>query len=678
VASGPRWRAEIRYNRVVKNTRGFLQSAAPVAALLSAVLVAASCGGGESPRVIVLGIDGLDPQTIDLLMAEGQMPNFARLRQDGAYGKLKAAKPLLSPILWTTIATGKGPAEHGIGHFVAVDAGKGGKLPVTSAMRQVKPVWQIASEQAGIEVATVGWWATWPPEEVNGYVVSDHTCYHFLFEQGASDGAEMGVTYPPQLADEIAPLIRRPQDVGAAEAARYVDVPAADFERAFDFEDDLSHFRWALASAESYRDIGLSLWQRYAPELLMVYIEGTDSISHLFGHLFRVQGYAGELAEQQRRYGRAVGEIYRLADEMVGEYMEAMDDRTTLVVLSDHGFKLGQLRDDPSKTRDLRRISERDHRENGIVYIYGNRVRPHSRIIDATQFDITPSLLALLGLDVARDMQGRVLTEALDVAAPARQIASYEDGRRSAVVAGGDAQVDEQILAHLQALGYIEGEATSSAGERNMAAIHFEAGRYEEAAAIYRKLVADEPDDPFLLTSLAGCLGAMGRYQEALEPLERALQLNAVNPEAYHNRAVLHERLGNLEQAVADYRTALRYSPNYEPSQRALIRLTGSAASRAEPLTPAQQRASEIANEASMQARRGDYVAAMRLLDEAEKIAPDLVLVYQYQANVAYLMQDLERARRALRKALQLEPDNALFERNLANIEQEIGAVGSR
>ena len=56
-------------------------------------------GDEESGRVLILGIDGLDPQTVDLLMVEGRMPNFARLRQEGAYGKVICPEPLLSPIV---------------------------------------------------------------------------------------------------------------------------------------------------------------------------------------------------------------------------------------------------------------------------------------------------------------------------------------------------------------------------------------------------------------------------------------------------------------------------------------------------------------------------------------------------------------------------------------------------
>jgi tetratricopeptide (TPR) repeat protein len=65
-------------------------------------------------------------------------------------------------------------------------------------------------------------------------------------------------------------------------------------------------------------------------------------------------------------------------------------------------------------------------------------------------------------------------------------------------------------------------------------------------------------------------------------------------------------------------------------------------------------------------ARRGDYAGAMQLLDTAEQRAPGAVLVYQYRANVAFLMGDTDMATAALRHALEIEPDNALFQANLA------------
>ena len=69
-------------------------------------------------------------------------------------------------------------------------------------MRKVKALWNIASEKDK-KVAVVGYWPTWPPEEINGSMVSDHTAYHFLFEEGATGGPGRTVnTYPPDLSGE--------------------------------------------------------------------------------------------------------------------------------------------------------------------------------------------------------------------------------------------------------------------------------------------------------------------------------------------------------------------------------------------------------------------------------------------------------------------------------------------
>jgi len=323
----------------------------------------------------VLGLDGIDPDVVDLLVGEGQLPHFAALRAQGAAGRLQSSPPLLSPILWTTIATGKTPDHHRIGHFVARNATTGEPLPVTSQMRRVKALWNILSD-AGRTVAVVGWWATWPAEAVRGAIVSDHTCYHFLFDEGVRGGGESAASvHPPALAPRIAPLVRRPGDITLADLAPFVDVDAAAVARPFDFDDPLGHFKWALASAQSYHAIAATLWRDERPDLLMTYIEAPDSTSHLFGHLFRARGLAGELAEQQRLYGDAVEAMYRYADRLVGETMQLLDARTTLVVLSDHGFALGELPDDPSATRDMRRVSERHHRDEGILYLYGRGVR---------------------------------------------------------------------------------------------------------------------------------------------------------------------------------------------------------------------------------------------------------------------------------------------------------------
>ncbi len=80
--------------------------------------------------------------------------------------------------------------------------------------------------------------------------------------------------------------------------------------------------------------------------------------------------------------------------------------------------------------------------------------------------------------------------------------------------------------------------------------------------------------------------------------------------------------------------------------------------------------AAGIAEAASMAAKRGSYDQAIKLLDQAEEMAPELPLVFQYRANVAYLMGDKQAAIAALEKAIQLEPDNIFYRENLKRLRE--------
>jgi predicted AlkP superfamily phosphohydrolase/phosphomutase len=633
--------------------------------ILTFLLPLASCGREDSRRgrVIVLALDGVDPHAVDLLMSEGKLPNFAKMKTDGAYAPLLSQKPMLSPVVWTTIATGKTPDQHRIGHFVAINPQTGEQLPVTSQMRKVKALWNILSD-AGRSVAVTGWWATWPAETVNGAIVSDHVAYHFLFDQGleVTEG-KVGLTYPPELSEEIASLVVKPADVSHETLSRYLSIGREELDKPFDFEDPVAHFRWALAASETYRNIGLHLWKTREPDNLFVYIEGVDSTSHLFGHVFRGESLAGELAEQREKYGNAVEQMYIHADEIIGEFMKVMDKDTTLVVLSDHGFELGATIEDPSMTRDFRRVSEKYHRLRGILYMYGRDVTRGS-IPKPTILDIAPTILSLNGVPAAKDMPGNVLQSALETGAPER-IASYESGAAAQQAAVAEpSNVDREVLEKLRSLGYIG--ATSPTGDASLAMVLFDQKRYREAADAFATLVEHAPDDPELRASYAAALGELKRYDEALAQLDKAIELKPLSPPAYHNRAVVHERKGNLDAAIADYRRAIRFG-NFAPSREALERLKVPPVAETI-VSDDEARALQLAEQAAAAAKRGDYPGAARLLDQAEAASPKLVMIQQYRSNVFYLMGDIDGAIRALERGLEIEPDNVLFRENLKTL----------
>ena len=113
---------------------------------------------GSNPKVIILGIDGAEWRIIDELTEQGHLPHIASLIREGTSGELRTFEPILSPIIWTTIATGKSPDKHGVGWFMVENTKTGEMNPITSDVRKVKAIWNIASEQD----RTVGVWSVGP------------------------------------------------------------------------------------------------------------------------------------------------------------------------------------------------------------------------------------------------------------------------------------------------------------------------------------------------------------------------------------------------------------------------------------------------------------------------------------------------------------------------------------
>ncbi|MCB1036596.1 MAG: alkaline phosphatase family protein [Acidobacteria bacterium] len=655
----------------------FLLLALPLAALLVA------CGERPEPspatasapaaRIVVLGFDGLEPTVVDSLVAEGKLPHFQKLREGGASGPLTSAHPLMSPVIWTTLGTGRKPVDHGVTDFVVRSPTTGEELPVTRRQRRVRAIWNLFSE-AGKTVGVVGWWATWPAEAVRGTMVSDRVAYHFL--QGAGDREELpGVTYPPEALEEIRPLIRRPEEIGGLELRAFADLAPEELEHGFTFGDEVSHLRWAIAAARTHSSIGLHLLETERPDLLMVYVEATDTIAHLFGHLYRHQDLAGELAEQARRFGGAVEAVYRLADEILGSYLEQLTRGDVLMVISDHGFELGSLLPDPSKARDLRRVSHEFHKLDGCIFVYGAGVRPGARIEGASIYDVAPTLLALGGLPASKEMSGRVLAGAFEGGLEeGPRIATYEAGpvfQDETASGEGEEAVDQAVLEKLRSLGYIGGgdEPQASPMSRNEAAFAMQEGRYREAAQAYHRLLQADPDNAALHTDLASALLSLGREEEASESLARALELAPAYPPAYFFRGRLNERRGEKESAVRDYRDAARFDESYRAPREALERLGEPVARVAR--TPQEVESALLLQNARAAARRGDYNEALEDLDRAERLTPDASVVYQYRANIAYLQGDLEAAEAALVKALELEPDNPQLKENLRRIREK-------
>ncbi len=377
-------------------------------------------------RVRIVAVDGLERGMAEQMMARGEMPALASLVAGGAHAALRAEPERVPAIVWTTIATGRGPEAHGIrspesrrvaglrtpvgldGERSPFASALGAatdllrltrKQPPSAALRSVKAFWNVASEK-GLRVGVVNWWATWPADPVNGWLVTDRAL--FKLEKGGAPEREV---HPPEAFE----MLRALAAAGESERARRID-------------------RFHLAAAEALRASA-------PPDLEAVYLPGLD----IFTMQQLGEAPASDLAALDAKLA-AVREQYRFVDGLLGEAAASRGKDDVLVLVADpgrlarSGSAVGSgllvLSGGPVVVGDLGAVSERD---------------------------VAPTVLHLLGVPKSRELDGHVLEAALSSDFrrdhPVRTVDSY--GRRPPSRAA-DSAFDRDVLEELKSLGYIQ------------------------------------------------------------------------------------------------------------------------------------------------------------------------------------------------------------------------------
>jgi tetratricopeptide (TPR) repeat protein len=507
-------------------------------------------------RILVIGWDGADWRTAEPLMAAGRMPNLARLVSAGASGNLRSYDPMFSPLLWTTVATGKPPTEHGIADFLVKDAATGERHPITSDFRKVKALWNILGD-FDRRSSWIGWWASFPAETIRGTIVTDYLAAAVNRSGPAAAARVPGVASPANVLAKRTDLLIGASKISRAEVARIVPVTEAEYRAAVAdiekpptksdtnrVEDPVGFVMRVLAQARTDHNLALAEIADGVP-FVAVYYEGIDMMGHGFQHLLPPKMTIVSDADFAR-FHDAVPNFYVWQDERLGELLRAAGSKTVTMVLSDHGFRVGE--DRPNFSPSIRGQPEEWHRDWGIVVAHGPGINA-VRLRPSSIFDIAPTLLYLSGLPLADDMPGRLLEGAIDPVVlrrrPPSRTKSYElVGSRleHAAPVTADPEVMREMLANLQALGYVGGSDTapppsgetpkaielaakSGAAEtqfffhRNLAVSYMRQGRYRDAES--ELLLANERQ-PRAKTyaMLSEARAADGRFAEASAALE--------------------------------------------------------------------------------------------------------------------------------------------------------------
>jgi len=441
-------------------------------------------------KMILIGLDGLTWDVINPLLKKNKLPNIARLVENGSYGYLQTLEPTFTPIIWTSIATGKLPNKHWVVDFLVWNI-KGIKSsirkfpshfgiktlfdvmdaimpftviesgPVTSESWNSKSLWEILSENDK-KVGVVGWYPTWPAYPVNGFLVTDRA--HCLNLENRF--------YPESLNDQVRDLIELPHRyhfsfrdtvrslgpviseidrfINILEGKSYDYVPCTNANKT----NILEIFKFEYLKDKTYMNIARYLLKKREVDFFAVYLHGTDAVAHCFWKWREPGLYINVPKDEIKSFGDVIDKYYIYMDSFIGELLENIDERTIVMIVSDHGERPlygGHGVHESQSTHDIS--------TPGVIIIYGKHIKKRKRLDHATVLDITPTILYLMGIPIGKDMDGDILVDSIEKDFLRRNsidhVPSYETSQRRVSTKGLTSDVDDEIKRQLKALGYL-------------------------------------------------------------------------------------------------------------------------------------------------------------------------------------------------------------------------------
>lgn len=515
-------------------------------------------------RVLLIGWDAADWKLINPLLESGEAPAIERMIESGVMGNLATLQPVLSPMLWNSIASGKRPSKHGIHGFTEVNPHTRTVNPVLSTSRKVKAIWNILSQE-GLKAHVVNWFASHPAEKING------VCLTNFLSQSPKDWDDKWAVpkdsvHPAEKADTFGDLRLHPKELTGDILQMFCPL-AHEIDQTKDSR--LKVLASLIAEALTVHNFATYILEHEEWDFLAVYYGAIDHFCHAFMHYHPPQ-MAGVTDQDFRWFKDVVPNAYRLHDRMLARLLQLAGDDTTVIVCSDHGFHSDQLR--PTGTPAVPAGPAYWHRDQGILMMQGPNIARDQLIHGANLLDITPTILQAMGMPIGRDMDGRPLIEAFENVDRIDTIESWEsrageypDGMHSETSEVTSEQANE-ILEQFIALGYIERPdsdtdkavaQTRRESRWNLARSHIHAGEIDLAIPILESLVDEMPERRDFTLTLANCLQHYGLADEAEQLILAAM------PEREQNDAAMHV-LAELALTRGDTESALAYLKNLE------------------------------------------------------------------------------------------------------------------
>jgi predicted AlkP superfamily phosphohydrolase/phosphomutase/tetratricopeptide (TPR) repeat protein len=643
-----------------------------------------------STRLVIVGWDAADWMLIDPLIAKGAMPTLARLISSGVRSDLSTLDPKLSPLLWTSIATGKTADRHGILNFVEPKPDGSGLRLASSTSRKCKALWNILS-QSGLRTNVVGWYASHPAEPIRGSVVTNLICEGDPAQDPVPWPVPSGLAHPLTIADEIAGCRVRSRDFERDSLREILpDLPPGMRE-----DPRVRTLCSLMAVAASVERTAAHLMRKGSWDCTMAFFETIDTVGHHFMQ-YRPPRMRHVKDAEVRAFGGVMDRVYRWHDAALGRMLEAAGPDVTAVLLSDHGFHSDSnrpvLADLPPERRMEREASW--HRPTGVLVMSGSGIAPGHPPVTASILDVAPTALTLLGVPVGADFDGRCLSESLQGRAAPERIDSWETMEGDAGLHPAEARQDPfeaaDALKQLVDLGYMAALPEDVQGQLdlvrresafNLGMSLMSRGRFAEALPHFAAIAQARPTEYRYAICHATCLAATGDTGSAASTLESVLARDSSAAEA---RLLLSRCLRAMGRADAARRESdrvareLRAHPNLALNVADAFLREGRTE---ESLQLYRRLAKEDA--ASIPARLGmaRCLLALHRWDDAGSAALDAMDLHKAVPDGHYFLAlalawtgDLTHARQSADLGLQFDPRHAPMLRLAAVLAQLAGS----
>lgn len=554
----------------VLHPTAFIEPSAEMTATRSVAEIAKLAS--QAPPLLFVGLDGADWQLLDRYMADGTMPNLAALVREGHGGILSTQHPPLSPLLWTTMMTGRSPLDHQILDFTRFHPETGQKEPITGSERKVPAIWNMAA-YGRKSTAVLGLWATYPAEPIRGLMVSDRL-FAFLYRE---DSPPPGIVYPASREQWARDAVQRAeQKVDFALLHTYLPwLSEGEYEQARKREDPYAHpvsaLRRILVETEVYHWLAMDYLSNQNPDLAILYLQGTDSIGHVFAP-FSPPRQQEISPEDYEKYHAVPQRYFQYIDSLIGDYRRVVEQKQGVLMLaSDHGFRWSEGR--PTELSSFAAATAAKwHRDEGMYLLWGKGIRSrpdHPGRGGIAQ--ICATLLALTNLPPDEGLAGPPLPGAGADRIAAVDYASHYRPPKSLPAA---ATSSGEELAKLRALGYIgagESLAASTAAKgttrtagwyNNQGLILRDGGRTEQAIAAFEQAIEIDSNLASALWNLSDMLFARKELDRADELLVRAFSSGLPEGKKFLiGRAIGYQRSGSPERSLQ----LLDHSVNAKP-----------------------------------------------------------------------------------------------------------------